>query len=941
MNRGVGIGLLGGWLACATCWGQPPTAAVLDSIEKLQSSDVQRTTYTKLKQTWDSHPWRKDTNYIRLVVDLARVYQNEGQMPTSIALLKTLVQQVDRRDVQSSLNSDLLLKAYYRLIYCQGQSGQLIEARQMGQKGLILAKPYARSKWTSNLYCTMAYVLSTEGDYEQAVRMADRSIAIGRSIGHAYGVANGYFTQAKAFRELNKLEAGHQAINEAIRTLDAAVLADKMAYIDSDLPDYYGVKASLFRRQHNYAEAEKWFKKGIQSATSLQNLTALASIYTNFGFLLSETGRYQSAIKLLNEAIALTPPPNIQAVALDNLGVIYQKQGQLMLAIQTFQRAMQTLMPTYRPQRLNHWPNMGQLRMASNKEFLLPIFQNMAETWQLAVTKSTDPKALHHARYTYQLADQLIDFMRWEHTGQQSKLYWREKTHELYEGAIETCFRLNDPAMVYQFMEKSRAVLLTDRLNELGARQQLPPEMAQQEAQLNQNITLLQNQLTSQKPGSTPYQRIQNELLDAQTQADRFVQQMAKSHPLYHLYHRYRYDNRVQPLRQVQQWLGERDQSLISYFVGDSALYVLGVTSSGQQLHRQPIALYQQYLQPWLGLLQNPAALNPQYAQFLRQGHQLYRLLLEPLHLPEGRVMVSPDGFFLPFEALSKTPAEPDFLVNHYAFSYVYSVNRALVTNQPSQTNGGFFGMAPVQFNQTSAQASLPGSAESLQRIGSHFFMPTLLTGAVATRAQFRRLAPQASVVQLFTHADADTLQREPVLYFADSLLRMSELQTGPTFQTQLLVLSACRTGVGSLQRGEGVFSLARGFAALGVPSMLTTLWSVDNTPTYTLTEGFYAHLSKGIGKDLALQRAKQDWLRAADRGEQLPSTWAGLILIGDSQPIQSVSPVMAGMSGWIWIGGGFLLILFLIVFRLSKPNREKTANPLSPQAGSWNPSLN
>jgi tetratricopeptide (TPR) repeat protein len=784
MNRRVGVGLLGGWLACATCWGQPPTAAVLDSIGKLKSSDAQRTTYTKLKQTWDSHPsWPKDTTYIWLVVDLARVYQNEGQIPTSIALLKTLIQQVDRRDVQSSLNTDLLLKAYYRLMFCQEQTGQLIEARQTGQKGLMLAKPYAHSKWTSNLYGQMAYVLSTEGDYEQAVRMADRSIAIGRSIGHAYGVANGYFTQAKAFRELNKLEAGHQAINEAIRTLDAAVLADKMAYIDSDLPNYYDVKATLFYRQRHYAEAGHWFEKGIQAATSLQNPTALASIYNDYGFLLSKTGRYQSAIKLLNEAIALTPPPNNQAVALDNLGVIYQKQGQLMLAIQTFQRAMQTLMPTYRPQRLNHWPNAGELRMASNKEFLLPIFQNMAETWQLAAANPAYSKALHHARYTYQLADQLVDYMRWEHSGQQSKLYWREKTHELYEGAIETCFRLNDPAMAYQFMEKSRAVLLSDRLNELGARQQLPPELAQQEAELNQNISVLQNQLTNKKPGSANYQLLQTELLDAQTKADRFVQQMAKSHPLYF---RYRYDNRVQPVRQVQQWLGERDQSLISYFVGDSALYVLGVTSSGQKLHRQPIALYQQYLQPWLGLLQNPVDLNPQYAQFLRQGHELYRLLLEPLHLPEGRVMVSPDGFFLPFEALSKTPTEPDFLVNHYAFSYVYSVNRALVANQPSQTNGGFLGMAPVQFNQTSAQASLPGSAESLQRVGSHFFMPTLLTGSVATRAQFRQLAPRASIVQLFTHADADTLHREPVLYFADSLLRMSELQTGPTFQTQL-----------------------------------------------------------------------------------------------------------------------------------------------------------
>ena len=104
--------------------------------------------------------------------------------------------------------------------------------------------------------------------------------------------------------------------------------------------------------------------------------------------------------------------------------------------------------------------------------------------------------------------------------------------------------------------------------------------------------------------------------------------------------------------------------------------------------------------------------------------------------------------------------------------------------------------------------------------------------------------APNARVIQLFTHADADSTDAvEPRVYFHDAALRLSELTQADRFASQLLVLSACKTGVGQNQRGEGVFSLDRGFAALGIPSTITTLWSVEDQPTYELTKLFYLSL--------------------------------------------------------------------------------------------------
>ena len=87
--------------------------------------------------------------------------------------------------------------------------------------------------------------------------------------------------------------------------------------------------------------------------------------------------------------------------------------------------------------------------------------------------------------------------------------------------------------------------------------------------------------------------------------------------------------------------------------------------------------------------------------------------------------------------------------------------------------------------------------------------------------------------------------------------------------------MSACETGKGKLLPGEGVFSFNRGFAALGISSSVSNLWSVDDQSTYQLTELFYKYLARDIPIDLALQKAKLDFLQTASRQNQLPYYWA------------------------------------------------------------------
>lgn len=179
----------------------------------------------------------------------------------------------------------------------------------------------------------------------------------------------------------------------------------------------------------------------------------------------------------------------------------------------------------------------------------------------------------------------------------------------------------------------------------------------------------------------------------------------------------------------------------------------------------------------------------------------------------------------------------------------------------------------------------------------------------------------QYRIIQLYTHAADSSKNNEPVIYFADSVLYLSELIGEYKPATRLIVLSACETGLGKHYEGEGVFSLNRGFAAMGVPSSVTYLWAVENEPTYALTELFYKYLSKGLPLDEALQQAKLEFLRVSGKEQQLPVNWAAAILVGKTDRIH----VRKRTNLLYYAGAIILLSLVILTVVVAKKRRRST----------------
>jgi hypothetical protein len=139
------------------------------------------------------------------------------------------------------------------------------------------------------------------------------------------------------------------------------------------------------------------------------------------------------------------------------------------------------------------------------------------------------------------------------------------------------------------------------------------------------------------------------------------------------------------------------------------------------------------------------------------------------------------------------------------------------------------------------------------------------------------------------------------------------------TLKAKMATLSSCNTGAGKLLRGEGIMSLARAFKFAGCPSVIMSLWEIDDISTSSIMRDFYSNLKNNKKKDVALREAKLAYLKRSNSKTAAPVFWAGAVPIGNLDELDF-------NAGFTVTRGAFfisLLILFfaLVYFILKKKN--------------------
>ncbi len=923
---GVGLCYLAQLSACAQCPGRIQLRGELRRIPALAYNQAaggydSLALAVRCRQLhgWLS-AWREcrypmaDSTYVQALNQLVQNYSVSRDKPQAIRLARQAVSLYERSSL--SLKTSDLVESYFRLGDCYMHLAEYENSIKALDQALLLGKSNPQSvRWISMAYPRIVYNYFTQGAFEKALLYAEEGEVVAKQVGDDSQTSQLLEQKGQALAALGRHAEARRAFEMAI-----ALIKDK--------PQFQNWRAGLERllgvTLGDLGETEAKLVH-LQTALAIARRSGhsnLSDFGNTLGLHFYKIGQPQRAVEYFQQAIRIHKSAFSMSVLYNHLGVAQRALGQYELALQNHQKGLDEELPIgYRTSNIASLPPAQAIQTESQKDYLLSIVQDKAATWlEYAKYQRNDKQKLRIALRAYMVADTMIDIMRQDNSGETTKLIWRNKARSMYEGAIQTCRLLDDPASALHFFEKSRAVLLNDQLNERIAEQSLAKKDGEGIRSLRRELRNLENQLTDKEPSGTSTNRLNATRLDRQEQYDELLTVLEKKNPAYR---QFRNDNHVPGLEAIRRNLlaGNGQSVLLSYFVGDSAIYGICIDDKRfifKQLNRNE---YQRHIGKFKESLVSRAAQNRQWKDYQQAAYGLYQTLIQPFGLKEGaKLIISPDGDFIPFAAFSLSPTRPDYLVQHHAISYAYSAG--FLERVPRTPEGWwpsfrtFLGMAPVEFAPALQQTPLRGSDSRLQEIGGRFLFPRKLVGKEASRNAFAALAPSYRIVQLFTHASADSSSVAPKLYFSDSIFRLSDLPD-TTFRTQLMVLAACQTGIGQNQRGEGVFSLARGFAAVGIPSTLTTLWSVEDQPTYGLTSLFYPRLTDGLPLDEALQQAQIEWLKSENLEDQMPYAWAGMVLVGQRAPL--------GRYYAAWVGGvGVALFVLLagLIFWVINRNR-------------------
>jgi CHAT domain-containing protein len=185
----------------------------------------------------------------------------------------------------------------------------------------------------------------------------------------------------------------------------------------------------------------------------------------------------------------------------------------------------------------------------------------------------------------------------------------------------------------------------------------------------------------------------------------------------------------------------------------------------------------------------------------------------------------------------------------------------------------------------------LPGAEVEAREVASSWPGARVLTGALATRSEFLRRAPDAGIVHFAGHMVADgdgdggpalvcAEERADASDLARACVGEADVATLRLTQTRLVVLAACGSAeVGA--RSEGTAGLVRPFLAAGAPVVVGSLWAVDDRATLPLFAEFHRLVSHGANPATALAHAQRARIASDDPDARQPRHWAAFAVFG------------------------------------------------------------
>jgi CHAT domain-containing protein/tetratricopeptide (TPR) repeat protein len=824
-----------------------------------------------------------------LLTNLGTIYGDLGRLDEA------------RRYFERALNVYTQLNDQQGVSYIFGNLGQLYlylgesrQALQYLEQSLSLKRAIKDRRGQANALLNIGTVYRSLGDFQQALTFYYQASDVYQALNDQPGTAVTLGNIGSVYEELGDLDRALEFHRQALELKKSGGTPAQVTVALANL-------ASLAIKQQRFEEAASYLQEGMTLAEEQDSLLLIAHIHGQFGTLYLQQEQFRKALDNFSQALKNYEKTGSQRGRLEaymSIGQIFIEQQALGSALEFYTKALQLASDVHDSNAL--WKikyQLGQLALHNgDKEHALKYFMASVETLEQMRSYLEVPELRRH-------------FLR--------------KHLNPYPQVIELLLQREEVKEALIYLERFKARTFLEVVAHGEPRLYTTPDLLQEEHYVSARIRFLREKLsdagrnshaisvagfTGQADERKIFEQIEQELHQAKERYEQLLLKIKLQYPEY--YHLKIVD--AEEVRQlVNRALGliESEVVVLEYFFDDGTLHTW-IISDQQQISHVSVPV------PRGELLETVLNLRTEVGFYFSDRvypvlHTLYDWLLAPVeHEIAGKSIVGIVPFqvlhFVPFAALTRSEwipnsseqnTFPEYVIEEYAMFSLPSLSMLPVVRERHRERG----MQEQRYvlGIGNATENLPGAEQEIRHLARQFSDSAAYTGLDATKERLFAEAGAYEVIHVATHGVYD--KYHPMfsyLELATEALYAREI-FGLRLRASLVTLSGCETllpqridedDLDTLVSGDELVGFVRAFLYAGTPSVVSSLWRINDAATQYLMQTFYQHLPQ-LGKVSALQHACQAVIRKTlevgrRKSRQIslhhPFFWSSFVLMGD-----------------------------------------------------------
>ncbi|MEG4106708.1 tetratricopeptide repeat protein [Microcoleus sp. S13_C5] len=796
--------------------------------------------------------------------------------------------------------------------------GEKQKALEYYTQSLLLSRATGNRGGEAVTLTSIGLVYSELGEKQKALEYYTQSLSLTRATDDRGGEAITLNNIGLVYSQLGEQQKALEYYTQSLPLTRAVGDRPQEAITLNNIGNVY---SKLGEKQ----KALEYYTQSLPLRRAVGDRSGEAATLNNIGSVYSQLGEQQKALEYYNQSLPLTRAVGNrggEAATLKNIGSVYSELGEQQKALEYYSQSL----PLFRAvgdrsgEALTLYSMASVKRDQNNLSEALNDIESSIKIIENLRTKIASPEL--RSSYFATVQD----------------------SYEFYIDLLMQLHKTNPKSgydtKALEASERSRARSLLELLFESNAniREGISPELLQQEKSLQQQLDAIEKQrivtLSTPNPNATKIDEIDKQRLALLEQYQQIQAQIRTTSP------RYAALTQPQPLTlpEIQKQILDENTILLQYSLGKDRSYLWVVTSTGLTSYELPKQVdIETAAKEFLEAITSPIQRDiPQ--QVAQASANLGQVILQPAaaQLGNKRLLIVPDGVlhYTPFQALTISPTRGQntnvpLIIEHEIITLPSASSLAILRQnygdrKPQSQTLAILADPVFSPDDDRLKGKLtPETTEKLAfnnlglslslRASNRQWPPERLPFTRQEAQTIFSLFPSASSRQIFdfdasrTTATDGNLANYQIVHFAthglansqnpelsgilmsmvddkgnlvNGFLRLTDI-FNLKLAANLVVLSACQSGMGQNVKGEGMVGLTRGFMYAGAQRVAVSLWSVDDEGTAVLMQKFYQKMLQQKLAPAAALRAAQIEMMQQEKWKS-PYYWAAFTLQGE-----------------------------------------------------------